>query len=46
MALPIDMEAVAKYVDGDKAKQVRFFKMYLEQSQNLIKSINSGVMVK
>jgi len=45
MALPIDMEAVAKYVDGDKAKQVRFFKMYLEQSQNLIKSINSGVMV-
>ena len=45
MALPIDMEAVAKYVDGDKAKQVRFFKMYLEQSQSLIKSINSGVMI-
>ncbi len=45
MALPIDMEAVAKYVNGDKAKQVRFFKMYLEQSQSLIKSINSGVMI-
>jgi len=45
MALPIDMEAVAKYVNGDNAKQIRFFKMYLEQSQGLIKSINSGVMV-
>ena len=44
-ALPIDMDAVAKYVNGDKAKQLRFFKMYLEQSQSLIKSINSGVMV-
>jgi len=44
-ALPIDMEAVTKYVNGDKAKQIRFFKMYLEQSQGLIKSINSGVMV-
>ncbi|MEL0649344.1 ATP-binding protein [Pseudoalteromonas agarivorans] len=44
-ALPIDMEAVNKYVNGDKAKQIRFFKMYLEQSQGLIKSINSGVMV-
>jgi signal transduction histidine kinase/CheY-like chemotaxis protein len=45
MALPIDMEAVTKYVNGDKAKQIRFFKMYLEQSQGLIKAINSGVMV-
>ena len=45
MALPIDMKAVAKYVNGDDAKQIRFFKMYLEQSQGLIKSINSGVMV-
>ena len=45
MALPIDMEAVAKYVNGDEAKQLRFFKMYLEQSQGLIKGINSGVMV-
>ncbi|GAB0111412.1 hybrid sensor histidine kinase/response regulator [Pseudoalteromonas distincta] len=44
-ALPIDMEAVAKYVNGDHAKQIRFFKMYLDQSQGLIKSINSGVMV-
>ncbi|MBQ4800254.1 response regulator [Pseudoalteromonas sp. MMG006] len=44
-ALPIDMEAVNKYVNGDKAKQIRFFKMYLEQSQGLIKNINSGVMV-
>ena len=44
-ALPIDMEAVAKYINGDDAKQIRFFKMYLEQSQSLIKSINSGVMV-
>ncbi|MEI8667008.1 ATP-binding protein [Pseudoalteromonas sp. B131b] len=44
-ALPVDMDAVAKYVNGDKAKQMRFFKMYLEQSQSLIKSINSGVMV-
>lgn len=45
MSLPVDMEAVAKYVKGDKAKQIRFFKMYLEQSQVLIKSINAGVML-
>ncbi|MBB1386762.1 response regulator [Pseudoalteromonas sp. SG45-5] len=45
IALPIDMEAVEKYINGDKAKQIRFFKMYLDQSQSLIKSINSGVMM-
>ena len=44
-AMPINMDAVSTYVNGDEAKQIRFFKMFLEQSQSLIKSINSGVMV-
>ncbi len=44
-AMPINMDAVSTYVNGDEAKQLRFFKMFLEQSQSLIKSINSGVMV-
>lgn len=43
-AMPIDMDSVAKYINGDDAKKIRFFKMYLEQSQELIKSINFGVM--
>ena len=40
-AMPINMDAVSTYVNGDEAKQLRFFKMFLEQSQSLIKSINS-----
>ncbi|WP_372761736.1 ATP-binding protein, partial [Pseudoalteromonas sp.] len=43
-AIPINMASVAKYIDGDAAKQIRFFKMYLEQSQELIRAINFGVM--
>jgi signal transduction histidine kinase/CheY-like chemotaxis protein/HPt (histidine-containing phosphotransfer) domain-containing protein len=42
--MPIDLDTVQNYVNNDEAKKIRFFKMYLEQSQSLIKSINSGVM--
>jgi CheY-like chemotaxis protein len=29
-AMPINMDAVSTYVNGDEAKQIRFFKMFLE----------------
>ena len=41
---PINFEMLAKYINNDEAKQLRFFKMYLEQSYTLTKEINSGVM--
>lgn len=44
-AAPVNLEMLAKYVNNDEAKQIRFFKMYLEQSNNLTKEINSAVMV-
>ncbi|MBQ4834687.1 response regulator [Pseudoalteromonas sp. MMG010] len=44
-AMPIDLDAVQKYVKSDEAKKIRFFKMYIEQSQSLVKSINSAVMM-
>lgn len=44
-AAPVNLEMLAKYVNNDEAKQIRFFKMYLEQSNSLTKEINSAVMV-
>ena len=41
---PINLEMLAKYINHDEAKQLRFFKMYLEQSHTLTKEINTGVM--
>ena len=41
---PIDMAMLANYVNNDEAKKLRFFKMYLEQSNQLSKEINSGVI--
>ncbi|WP_283710266.1 hybrid sensor histidine kinase/response regulator [Pseudoalteromonas prydzensis] len=41
---PINLEMLAKYINNDEAKQLRFFKMYLEQSHTLTKEINTGVM--
>ncbi|CAM4095010.1 hybrid sensor histidine kinase/response regulator [Pseudoalteromonas ostreae] len=41
---PINFEMLAKYINNDEAKQLRFFKMYLEQSHTLTKDINTGVM--
>ena len=41
---PINCEMLAKYINNDEAKQLRFFKMYLEQSHTLAKDINTGVM--
>jgi len=43
-AAPIDMTMLANYVNNDEAKKLRFFKMYLEQSNQLSKEINSGVI--
>lgn len=43
-ATPINLEMLAKYINNDEAKQLRFFKMYLEQSHTLTKEINTGVM--
>ena len=45
-AMPINMESANKYINGDDAKKIRFFKMYLEQSQEQIKSINFAVLQK
>ncbi len=42
--MPIDMESANKYINGDDAKIIRFFKMYLEQSQEQIKAINFAVL--
>lgn len=42
--IPIDMESANKYINGDDAKIIRFFKMYLEQSQEQIKVINFAVL--
>lgn len=42
---PINLEVLETYIQGDEAKQIRFFKMYLEQSNNLTKEINAGVMI-
>ena len=41
---PINLEVLATYIQGDEAKQIRFFKMYLEQSNDLTKEINTGVI--
>jgi len=43
-AMPIDMNMLAKYINNDEAKKLRFFKMYLEQSNQLTKNINAGVI--
>jgi CheY-like chemotaxis protein len=42
---PIDMDKLSQYVNNDKAKQIRFFKMYIEQSGVLVKDINSAVII-
>lgn len=42
---PIDMDKLSKYVNNDEAKQIRFFKMYIEQSSVLVKDINSAVII-
>lgn len=42
--MPIDMESANNYINGDDAKIIRFFKMYLEQSQEQIKAINFAVL--
>jgi len=41
---PINLAVLETYIQGDEAKQIRFFKMYLEQSNALTKEINTGVM--
>lgn len=41
---PINMDVLAKYINNDEAKQIRFFKMYLEQSHILTKDINTAIM--
>ncbi len=43
-AAPIDMNVLADYVGTDENKKLRFFKMYLEQSYQLSKEVNSGVI--
>ncbi|WP_404340828.1 ATP-binding protein [Pseudoalteromonas mariniglutinosa] len=43
--MPIDMDMLAKYINDDDAKKLRFFKMYLEQAHILSKEINAAVMV-
>lgn len=42
--IPIDMESANKYINGDDAKKIRFFKMYLDQSQEQMKTINFAVL--
>ncbi|CCQ10709.1 Signal transduction histidine kinase [Pseudoalteromonas luteoviolacea B = ATCC 29581] len=41
---PVDLETLNKYVNNDISKRERFFKMYLQQSSQLLSDINSGVM--
>ncbi len=41
---PVDMDMLSQYVNDDEAKKIRFFKMYLEQSNQLSKEINTGVI--
>ena len=43
LTTPIDMDVLGKYVN-DEAKKLRFFKMYLEQSNQLSKEVNAGVI--
>ncbi len=43
-AMPIDMNMLGKYINNDEAKKLRFFKMYLEQSNQLTKEVNAGVI--
>lgn len=43
-AMPIDMSMLGKYINNDEAKKLRFFKMYLEQSNQLTKEVNAGVI--
>jgi CheY-like chemotaxis protein len=40
----INLETLKKYVNHDESKQLRFFKMYLEQSDLLTREINSAVI--
>lgn len=41
---PIDIDKLVDYVGNDEGKKLRFFKMYLEQSNQLSKEINNGVI--
>ncbi|CAM4022101.1 ATP-binding protein [Pseudoalteromonas byunsanensis] len=41
---PINLETLSKYVNHDEAKQRRFFKMYLEQSNHLTREIYGAVI--
>jgi len=43
-AIPIDMSVLSKYVNNDEAKKLRFYKMYLEQSNQLSREVNAGVI--
>jgi CheY-like chemotaxis protein/HPt (histidine-containing phosphotransfer) domain-containing protein len=43
-APPINLETLSKYVNHDEAKQRRFFKMYLEQSDQLTREVYGAVI--
>jgi len=40
----VDLDTLNKYVNNDVSKRQRFFKMYLDQSSQLISDVNSGVV--
>lgn len=41
---PVNINTINKYINHDTAKKTRFFKMYIEQSKNLLRDINGGVI--
>ncbi|MBQ4844023.1 ATP-binding protein [Pseudoalteromonas sp. MMG005] len=43
-APPVNLETLNKYVNHDEAKQLRFFRMYLEQSSMLTREVNGAVI--
>lgn len=40
----VNLETLNKYVNNDEAKQLRFFRMYLEQSSMLTREVNGAVI--
>ncbi|RJE76573.1 hybrid sensor histidine kinase/response regulator [Pseudoalteromonas sp. MSK9-3] len=40
----VNLETLNKYVNHDEAKQLRFFRMYLEQSSMLTREVNGAVI--
>ncbi|WP_346765674.1 Hpt domain-containing protein [Pseudoalteromonas phenolica] len=42
----VDIDMFDKYVNHDEAKKLRFFRMYLEQSSELIRDIFANVMTR